>query len=216
MTAPSLPRFVVLEGVDGSGKTTLAAALRQGYLRLLPDHLLYAGAFPGSHPGTLGSLVYELHHGRAPGAPAVEQIAPPALQLLHVAAHVDAIIGRIGPIMKMGGHVILDRFWWSTYAYARLHLPSEDVWPMVNAEAPFWRDLPAPVVVYLRRSRTLKAEELSSDKHALLDAYYGEVITHERARGMIVHELSNDGALPETWASLLRALAVPEMPFPAV
>jgi len=104
-----LPRLVVFEGVDGSGKTTLGQLLARYYASLAPALPLYQGAFPGSDPGTLGEWVYRLHHNRATDAPTPAMIAPPALQLLHLAAHVDAIQSRLTPIFRRGGSVILDR-----------------------------------------------------------------------------------------------------------
>jgi len=208
-TNPSIPRFVVLEGVDGSGKTTLARALTHYYAATKPERALYSGSFPGSEPGTLGAWVYRIHHDQAGDAPAAATIAPPALQLLHVAAHVGTILRRIAPTLARDGSMILDRYWWSTYAYARRHLPHDDVWRIVDAERPFWRGLPAPVVIYLTRRVSLKVREIDAGMHVALDAAYREVIVAEREGGVRVHELPNDGPLAQTWAALLDALGVP-------
>lgn len=210
------PRFVIFEGVDGSGKTTLARALAAYYRELAPETPLYADNFPGSRPGTLGEWVYRLHHGRTTDAPSPRDIAPPALQLLHVAAHVDLILTHIGPTLRAGGCVILDRYWWSTYAYSRMVLPPEKVWPMVGAERVFWAELPAPVAVYLTREATLKADELAPTAHRALDAHYREVIAAERQAGTPVHVLSNDTTLADVWHTLLDALGLPPRPLPAV
>lgn len=210
--AAGLPRFVVFEGVDGCGKTTLARAVAHYYDVVAPGSRLYTGAFPGVEPGTLGDLVYRLHHGTLDGAPQPKAIAPPALQLLHVAAHVDAILTRIAPAIASGGAVILDRYWWSTYAYARRDLSPERVWPLIAAERPFWDDLPDPVVIYLTRRASLKGDEIDPATHATLDAAYREVLAAERAAGIRVHELANDGALADTWTALLAALSLPLRP----
>lgn len=124
----ALPQFVVFEGVDGSGKTTLFRRLVKYYQMFSKQIPLYADSFPGSLPGTLGEWVYRLHHNNATDAPAPVDIAPPALQMLHVAAHVDTILTRITPILSKDGFVILDRYWWSTYAYSRNHLSVDQVW----------------------------------------------------------------------------------------
>jgi thymidylate kinase len=200
-----LPRFVVFEGVDGSGKTTLARALAQYYQSHAPSQRLYANSFPGSTPGTLGEWVYRLHHNRAVDSPSPSLIAPAALQLLHVAAHVDAILTHIAPTLMQGGCVILDRYWWSTYSYSRMFLPAAHVWPLVDAERIFLKELPPPIILYLTRSSTLKSAELSSSEHFKLDAHYHELVAYEQQ----VYEISNDGTIEQTWATVLDKLGLP-------
>src|ERR1035437_6266990 len=106
-------RLIVFEGPDEVGKTTLAeaaiAALREQGEKVL------SAAFPGNIPGTLGEFIYRLHH--APRDFGVQQIGPESLQMLHIAAHLDAIDRIIMPALNAGTSVILDRFWWSTLIY---------------------------------------------------------------------------------------------------
>ncbi len=204
------PRFVVFEGVDGVGKSTLAAALTRYYKAMIPAVPVYHGSFPGAEPGTLGAWVYRLHHNDAVDAPSPASIAPPALQLLHVAAHVDAIMTRLVPAFHQGSTVILDRYWWSTYAYARRHLLPDAAWALVGAERPFWHEMPHPIVFYVTRAHSLKAYELDAEAHAAINGAYGEVIVEERGRGVQVHDLSNDGPLQDTWAALLEILGLPD------
>jgi thymidylate kinase len=213
MRFAAVPRFVVFEGVDGVGKSTLARALADYYRTVVPAGTLYAGAFPGSEPGTIGEWVYRLHHNQVPGL-AVESIAPAALQLMHVAAHVDAIQSRLAPTLRQG-YVILDRYWWSTYAYARLHLSPDQAWALVASEFPFWEDLPRPEIIYLVRQTSLKAEEIDSASHQLLTSYYSEVISRNREAGARVHKLTNDGPLDAAWHALLSALDLPSFPIEA-
>ncbi len=103
-------RLIVFEGADETGKTTVSKRLafalngrRQKSLWL---------AFPGHKPNTLGAEIYALHHDqRFAAAPAL------SIQLLHVAAHIEAIKQQILPALKAGTWVVLDRYWWSTLAY---------------------------------------------------------------------------------------------------
>ena len=60
-------------------------------------------------------LFYNLHH--APETLNIKQMAPASLQLLHIAAHLDAIESTIIPALRSGTSVVLDRFWWSTKVY---------------------------------------------------------------------------------------------------
>ncbi len=80
-------KLIVFEGADGAGKTTLIQAIF--------DSLREVGvkverlAFPGAEAGTIGRLVYDIHH--QPESFGVGAITPASLQTLHVAAHIDAI-----------------------------------------------------------------------------------------------------------------------------
>ncbi len=99
----------VFEGPDGVGKTTLAQALADHLgAENLPHKLL---AFPGREAGSLGHHVYQIHH--QPQTYQIERIHPASLQVLHLAAHIDAIEQHIRPVLETGRHIILDRFWWS-------------------------------------------------------------------------------------------------------
>jgi thymidylate kinase len=204
-----LPQIVIFEGVDGTGKTTLVNALANYYRKSAPDTLLYADSLPGSIPGTVGKWIYRLHDEKAIDTPPLEGIAPPALQLLHIAAHVDTILNRIRPILAHKGNIILDRFWWSPYVYSRNYLPPEKVWPLVNAERVFWDQLPQPIVIYLTRRISLKLGELDPMAHRQLDSHYREVMEIEQQSGVCIHELSNDGSLENTWINILKVLDLP-------
>lgn len=106
-------RLFVIEGPDGVGKSTLS--------RALADHLTTHGhellhlSFPGKIPGTLGELVYRVHHEEGPQR--IEGMSLLAKQALHVAAHIDAIDRQILPALKRGHTVLLDRYWWSAWVY---------------------------------------------------------------------------------------------------
>ncbi len=114
---PILPqtagRLLVLEGPDGVGKTTLAKALAESLVEKgLKVTLL---SFPGREPGTIGAVVYRLHHD--PKSAGLSPLDPAVLQMLHIAAHLDAIKNRILPALAAGQYVVLDRYWWSTLVY---------------------------------------------------------------------------------------------------
>ena len=206
----ALPRIVVFEGVDGTGKTTLSRLLAEYYRLQEPQTPLITESFPGSRSGTLGELIYRLHHNNAPGMLQATNIAPAALQLLHVAAHVDNIANHIAPALHMhGSNLILDRYWWSTYAYVRRHLAEQQAWDIVNAERGFWKELPKPLIIYLRREVSLKRHEIDEVTHRAVDRYYQEVIAEERRNSTFIAEIDNSGSLQQTWAETLSALKLP-------
>jgi thymidylate kinase len=204
-----LPRFVVFEGVDGSGKTSLFKRLIKYYKQFINELPLYADSFPGSLPGTLGEWVYRFHHKTSVGGLSPKNVAPPALQLLHVAAHVDTILTRITPVIADNGFILLDRYWWSTYAYSRDHLTVDQTWSLVSFERLLWGNLPQPIIIYLSRQTSLKPGELDPIMHAKLGTYYREVLKAEEDAGLRVHELNNNGSLEDAWETLLNMLQLP-------
>lgn len=208
--SPSAPRVVIFEGVDGTGKTTFARALGRYYRQLFPAATVLEEAFPGSRSGTLGNWVYRLHHADTNSSLDPRAIAPAALQLLHVAAHVDAIVTRFTPALtESGSFLILDRYWWSTYAYARLHLAPDQALALVYPEQLFWKPLPPPRLIYFSRHQSLKSHEIDSVQHKRIDSHYREIIDKERQDGVIIHEINNNGDESETWVVLLRNLGLP-------
>lgn len=164
----------VFEGVDGVGKSTLSAAVKT---RLTEEGVRVAlRSFPGRDPGTLGELVYRLHHDSA--AIGVQSITSTALQLLHVAAHLDAIEREIDPLVESGAVVLLDRYWWSTWAYGvGSHADQDALAEMVNLERSFWGKLlpeaiflverPGPQTAGLRRAADAYAALASRDPRAI-------------------------------------------------
>src|SRR5437762_2697000 len=105
--------LLVVEGPDGVGKTTLCRALAES-LRAA-EHDLLEMSFLGREPGTVGELVYRIHHHHGPNR--IPAMSPLARQALHIAAHIDAIQRQILPALDAGSTVLLDRFWWSTWVY---------------------------------------------------------------------------------------------------
>ena len=107
------------------------------------------------------------------------------------------------------GIVILDRYWWSTYSYSRMHLSADLVWPLVDAERAFLKQVPQPTVLYITRTKSLKEDEISPDRHRALDRYYREVAEEEREARVPVYEVSNDDLLEHIWAKVLAILELP-------
>ena len=143
--------LIVFEGPDGVGKSTLAGKLT--------DRLRETGvpcehvAFPGKRPGSLGRLVYELHHD-APKF-CLDEFSPTSLQMLHIAAHVDAIEGEILPALRAGTWVVLDRFWWSTWVYgAALGVPKRSLEAMIELEQLHWGQFRPDVLFVVKRDGT--------------------------------------------------------------
>jgi thymidylate kinase len=141
-------KLIVLEGPDGVGKSTIAAAIAAAMeAQGVPVKLL---AFPGNQIGTLGRLVYKIHH--TPAQFDVREITAAGKQALHIAAHLDAIEREIIPALQNGQHVVLDRFWWSTWVYGTVGgINPRILRRLIDVELAQWGSVYPALVILLRR-----------------------------------------------------------------
>lgn len=194
-------RLIVFEGPDGVGKTTLAKALVEELIRrgARCDYF----SFPGRDPGTLGRLVYEVHHD--PGKFDIHHIDPTSLQVLHIAAHLDAIEGRILPTLKEGRTVILDRFWWSTFVYGIVGgVDRDSLDAMIALELESWTDAQPTVAFLVTRQSPLRTEGTDKRWRELRAAY--ENLGREQASHHPVETVHNEASLDEALDLTLRIL----------
>lgn len=142
-------QLLVLEGPDGVGKTTIADGLEE---RLKTGGIpVRRFSSPGNQAGTLGALVYAIHH--EPRQFGLTRLPSEALQALHIAAHLDMIDNDVKPAIKAGDLVLLDRFWWSTWVYGRQYnaaRPTLDA--LIQAEQIHWDPIVPRAVILLNRS----------------------------------------------------------------
>ena len=150
MNAQLLPgTLLVFEGPDGVGKTAVSRETatwltEQG---IENEHI----SLPDG--GTrLGEIVYRVHHETEDDGP--RRIDPMARQLLHLAAHVEAIQQRIRPALAAGKLVLLDRFWWSTCVYGEVDGIAANQLEALEGFAKFiWEGIEPAAVVLLDRER---------------------------------------------------------------
>jgi len=197
----------VFEGPDGVGKTTLAQHLATRFSRegVNCEYL----AFPGKQPGSLGHLVYELHHNaRGLG---VDDINPTSLQVLHIAAHLNAIEERILPALKAGRWIILDRFWWSTWVYgAALGVAEGSLRAMIRLERLHWRRVKPAVVFLVEREAAISEQNDEVGKAVVVG--YRQLADQEQHRSPVrtIHnESSLEDALNEVWGAVEILLELP-------
>ena len=141
--------LIVFEGVNGTGKTTLSKMLVR-HLNSLGHPAEYF-SFPGSEKGSLGDVVYQIEHSQH--KPLKGEIHPASMQLLHIAAHIDAIENRILPNLRKGIHVILDRYWWSTWAYGvATGVSKSTLNSLIDLEQQFWKGYYPEVAFLLEKA----------------------------------------------------------------
>jgi thymidylate kinase len=170
-------KLIVFEGPDAVGKSTLVQYLKTLLEQdQLPNEIL---SFPGDRPGTIGSLVYGLHHD--PGKFGIEEISPIGLQALHIAAHLDAIAQTILPAINSGTWVVLDRFWWSTWVYGRAAgVDSQVLESLIHAEKLQWGQVAPSVVFLIQRAKPL-GDKPADDEFITLSNLYRELASSETA-----------------------------------
>jgi thymidylate kinase len=151
----------VFEGPDKVGKTTIVKEVEK---RLHIAGLTCASlSFPGKEQGTIGAHIYKLHHDLAHYN--VRKLSPLSLQLLHIAAHVDTIEHRILPMISEGITVVLDRYWWSTWAYGiSAGVSASQLEAIISIERQVWHGV-VPTSLFL-----LSRQGLSGNS-ALVDIY---------------------------------------------
>lgn len=191
-------KLYVFEGPDGVGKTTMAHKLEIHFPKAA-----YI-AFPGIQPGTLGKHVYDLHHGLFGGV----SIPPISLQMLHVAAHIDAIENRIKPMLASGGIVVLDRYYWSTYIYGLYNGVDEKfLTNLIALEQSAWGDIKPDTIFLMLRSEPIRPGGKLDDPTAyarwaeLRDLYIHS--TGYLANGFNQRIVVNEGTIDETFERVL-------------
>lgn len=188
----------MFEGPDGVGKTALATAFA--------EHLTGRGAtcdfmsFPGHEEGTLGHLVYRLHHD--PGGFGIRSVRPTSVQVLHIAAHIDAIETRILPALSAGRHIVLDRFWWSTWVYGVVSKANRQALrAMIRAERACWGAARPSAAFLVTRVMSLRASEVEGRWQELCSEYRS--LAESERRRYPVHVVPNDCTLEEALGRII-------------
>ncbi|MEB3318945.1 MAG: dTMP kinase [Cyanobacteriota bacterium] len=165
-------RFVVLEGIDGCGKTTQIQALQEWLPRsgLLPPHKgLVVTREPGGTPFGEALRDLLLH------PPADQVPGERAELLLYAADRAQHVAKRIAPSLAAGHWVLSDRYSGSTEAYQGhgRGLPLEAIRQLerfatvgLQPDLTLWLDLPLEEA--LRRRRHRRGDRIEAEGEAFL------------------------------------------------
>jgi dTMP kinase len=186
-------KLYIFEGPDGVGKTTLASALVSHlHENRRAAHLL---SFPGREHGTLGRMIWDLHHDFERFG--VRDIDATSLQLLHVASHIDTVEHRIRPALQAGEDVVLDRFWWSTLVYGTEQgVPRRSLEMMIELELQHWGELTPDAIFLIRRAVPFR-NEVSLARYTRLASEYMSLAAGHPATVLIENSSSVDAAMDE-------------------
>lgn len=191
-------QLFVFEGTDAAGKSSISA--------LFVDWLRSQGknveplSFPGKCPGTIGDLVYRIHHDRT--AFGLAPLTESSLQTLHIAAHLDAIEARIVPSLEAGKTVVLDRYWWSTRVYGVVGGARAEVLDkLIEAEQIAWGNWLPTALFCIGRSTPLRNEPM--DLWSRWKEGYDDMLQRELGR-YPTHAIQNEGGIDDCVAEIIR------------
>ncbi len=158
----------VFEGPDGVGKSTIIQETKK---KLVDDGFDVLNlSFPGKTQGTLGKLVYDIHHNKQGFS--LNDSPSSSLQVLHVAAHIDCIENIIKPALNNGKIILLDRFWWSTVVYSLINfIPKVVLDSMITIENQHWGNIKPNALFLIDRESSFR-EEFSFNKWSRLKNEY--------------------------------------------
>ena len=180
----------VFEGIDNVGKSTIVRRLQERISESLECECVIV-AFPGNEPGTLGSLVYDIHHNQSKYFDIA--LNETSLQLLHIASHIDLLQRKLRKISAEQCIVLLDRYWWSTYVYGLAgELDENIVQAILEPELIHWRDINVRKIFLLERENRERDYEKAKDSKIV--GLYRELASTE-SKSVII---DNNGSIEET------------------
>jgi dTMP kinase len=169
-------RFIVVEGIDGSGKSTVCKALKIS----LEEHgeTIYLTKEPTENP--IGSLI-RLHMSRR------VKFDERVIALLFAADRIDHIVNDNDGIMKYldaGTTVISDRYYHSSFAYHRMHCPTDWIHTinsystdLLRPDFCFFIDVsPKTSLERIQRGRHTKERYESESQLQKVRSYYHEAL----------------------------------------
>lgn len=190
-----------MEGPDGVGKTSLSQAI-EDHFQKGPDAFLSL-SFPGREPGTLGKLVYEIHHNSSQHG--VEGITEFSKQVLHIAAHIDSIERTIGPALDAGKNVLLDRYWWSAWVYGVVGgLSRPRLKKLIDVERSFWKNHSPTAIFLIKRDNPIDRNVDSFEWSSLSHEY--EVLAEREKEKQQIFRTPNAGSFVELSSAVIETI----------
>jgi len=118
MKTTKLPHFIVIEGIDGSGKDTLARELRDYFA----SRGIKINLTANPSKSKTGRLIRKMLQGKKP-LPKEKH----GLCKLFVQGRADGVRNFIKPRLKHGKYIVCVRFVLSSLAYGMLNMPYDDI-----------------------------------------------------------------------------------------
>lgn len=111
----TIPRFIVVEGTDGSGKTTLSKRLHESIPNSVLTHEM--------SDGVIGKFIRDMFTKKT------QPVDRHTMAALFTADRLDHLATVIMPALAEGKTVICDRYYYSTSIYQQLYMwPKDEAW----------------------------------------------------------------------------------------
>ena len=190
-------KLFIFEGIDSVGKTTI--------IKEICNYLNYKSisfssySFPGKEPDTLGELVYDFHHNKKHYIN--YDINSLSLQMLHVASHIDILKRCIIPDLKKGKIVLLDRSWWSTYAYGTSYgIPKKQLNMILAPELDIVKKLTIEKIFLIERDMQ-KSEYSQTITNKIINAY--NELADKYSKKQNIRKITNDSTVYDATNQIL-------------
>ena len=194
--------FIVIEGIDGAGKTSVARRLRDMLQQTHPDRVLLTNQ--PHRPSLLGGEIRAALAGDY-------RMSPRALALAFALNRVDHLERVIEPQLRRKQHIVIcDRYRLSSLVYqSRDDIGMEEVYSLNRWARP--PDLTivltvSPLRAYERlRERTSRRDIFENHLPARIDKYQ-RAVNLLRGKGQTVSEVDAEGDLARVFEGVLEAL----------
>lgn len=149
-------KFIVFEGIDGSGKSTQVKLLTE---RLKEEkYPIYQTFEPTNSP--IGSLIRNMLYGRIEG----DEKTLAALYLADRLDHIQNSTNGMLKYLEKGTNVISDRYYFSSYAY---HVPHVSLDWVVDANSVCAELLQPDLIIYIDITTETSLERLTKGRSEL-------------------------------------------------
>ena len=174
-------KLYIFEGIDHVGKSTIVNRVKTRLLNNGSDYSSYS--YPGNEERSLGALIYQFHHN--PEEYIDYPLNPSSLQLLHIAAHLDLLERCIIPDLKQGKTVLLDRSWWSTFAYGIANgIKRSQIKRITSSEVYIFEKLPIEKIFYIERN--MREKDYSQTKEQRILAAYDDLVNQQSNHSLVM------------------------------
>lgn len=183
-------KFIVIEGIDGSGKSTQAELLIKYFLSIEEKAVIS----PEPSSGIIGNLIRQALKKRV-FFTADRKLFDEQMAYLFAADRHDHLYNDIDGVYKLindGFHVISTRYYFSSLAY---NSPTQEEFTFVSKlnhkfpppDITIYLDIPVEISLKRTRSRSLKEVYETQEKLSIVKANYERIFSNYQSKLLIIN-----------------------------